>query len=204
VSEPTPVRIKQYMISPELYQKGYKQGAGPCSCSSVCCQHGVYVDIGERDRAIAHKEIIKKFMDETQRLDEHEWFERDEEDDVDFVSGRCVSTRVVNGKCAFLDKAGRCSMQMAGTMSGMHKWSLKPIFCILYPLEVSNNVISFDDMLNEEQQCCTIDNDFDMPLFEACKEELTYILGTDGYSELEAHYRNTVQTRLVQQKERPV
>ena len=119
-----------------------------------------------------------------------------EEDDTDFASGKCASTAVVNGKCAFLDKAGRCAMQMAGTVEGIHKWSLKPIFCILYPLEISNNVIVFDDMSNEEQQCCTISDEFDTPLFEACKEELIHVLGVDGYRELETYYRNVVLPSL--------
>jgi Protein of unknown function (DUF3109) len=201
MNEAAPLRIKQYTISPELYQKGYKGGAGPCSCTSTCCQHGVYVDITERDKALAHKEIIKKFMDETQSLDENQWFETGEESDPDFTSGKCASTQVVNGKCAFLDRAGRCSMQMAGTSEGKHKWDLKPIFCILFPLEISNNVIAFDDMLDEEQQCCTISDEFDTPLFEACKEELVHLIGLDGYAELETYYKENVLRSLSPRQE---
>jgi hypothetical protein len=158
----------------------------------VCCQHGVYADVKERDRILEHKEIIKKSMDETQTRDESLWFEQQEEEDSDFTSGRRVGTEVVNGKCAFLDKLGRCSIQVAATEEGMHRWAIKPTFCILFPLEISANVLGFDDLLDEEQSCCSISNVFDVPLFEACKDELVHILGNDGYGELEKFYRERV------------
>jgi hypothetical protein len=192
-SDSTQLHIKQYIVSPELYEKGYSEGRGPCTCTSVCCQDGVYVDLKERDCILEHKEIIKKSMDETQTRDESLWFEQEEEEDSDFVSGHRVGTRVVNGKCAFLDKSGRCSVQVAAIEEGMPKWALKPTFCILFPLNISGNLLGFDDLLDEEQSCCSISNVFDIPLFEACKDELTHILGEDGYRELEIFYRNRHQ-----------
>lgn len=197
------LRIKQYTISPELYRKGYPAGRGPCGCTSVCCQEGVYADVKERDRILEHREMIAKHMDETQTKDESLWFELDEEEDADFESGRCVGTQVVNGKCAFLDKLGRCSIQVAAAGEGMHRWALKPTFCILFPLEVSNNVIQFDDLLDEEQACCSIDAEFDVPMFRACKDELIHILGEDGYGELETFYQERIRSRtpVHQQKE---
>jgi hypothetical protein len=156
----------------------------------VCCQHGVYADVKERDRILDHREAIKKSMDETQTQDEALWFEQQEEEDSDFPSGRCVGTSVVNGKCAFLDKLGRCSVQVAAVAEGLHRWAIKPTFCILFPLEISDGVVGFDDLLDEEQSCCSINSAFDVPLFEACKDELTHILGEEGYGELEGFYRN--------------
>ncbi len=185
----TPIRIKQYTISPELYQKGYRAGNSPCTCTSVCCQNGVYADVKERDHILAHKDIIKKYLDETQTPDENRWFEQHEQDDADFVSGRSVGTEVVNGKCALLNKQGHCSLQVAATQEGMHRWALKPVFCVLFPLEISNNVIAFDDLLDQEQQCCTVSSDFDVPIFEACKDELIHIIGEDGYADLDRQYR---------------
>lgn len=157
----------------------------------------------ERDRVLAHREIIKKHMDETQTKDASLWFELEEEEDPDFESGRCVGTQVVNGKCAFLDKFGRCSIQVASVEEGKHKWALKPTFCILFPLEISNNVIRFDDLLDEEQACCSIDADFDVPMFRACKDELIHLLGEDGYGALEAFYQERCRdlTSVQQQNE---
>jgi hypothetical protein len=188
-----PLRIKQYTISPELYGKGYPSGHSPCMCTSVCCQHGVYADVKERDRVLDHKDLIKKYMDETQSTNELHWFEQTETPDADFPSGVCVGTEVINNKCAFLDKKGHCSIQVAATEQGLHKWAWKPLFCILFPIEISNNVVGFDDMLDDEQPCCSIDARFDTPMFRACKDELVHLLGEDGYAQMEEFYEERVK-----------
>ena len=199
--ESLPLHIRQYTISSDLFEKGYAAGRGPCTCTSVCCQNGVYVDRQERDRILAHRELIKKYMDETQTTDERQWFEQHEEEDDDFASGRCVGTEVVNEKCAFLDKLGRCSIQTAAVGEGMHKWALKPIFCILFPLEIMNHVIGFDDLLQEDQPCCSVSNEFDVPVFVACREELIHVLGEDGYRKLDAFCRTRTLEAELQEKD---
>ncbi len=186
-----PLQIKQFTVSPELFTKGYPTDRGPCVCTSVCCSGGVYADVKERDVILSHKEMIKKHLDETQVSDEQYWFEKEESVDTDFPSGRCVGTEVHNNKCVFLDKLGRCSIQVASVEAGMHKWAIKPLFCILYPIEVSENVIGFDDMLQKEQPCCTIDTSFDVPMFEACHEELTHLVGEDGMERMRQYYAAT-------------
>ncbi len=193
-SHSTQLRSGQYTISPELFDKGYRGGRGPCTCTSECCKHGVYADVRERDRILASKEIIRTYMDETQTTDDAGWFEEGEFDDPDFPSGRCVSTQVVNGRCAFLDKLGRCSLQVVATSEGMHRWALKPLFCILFPLEISNNVIGFDDLLDQEQECCSITNEYDVPVFEACRDELVHILGDEGFRQLRTCYQYHVRS----------
>jgi hypothetical protein len=182
------VKVGQYSISESLFERGFREGSGPCSCSSTCCEGGVYADVIEQETILAHRDIIKKYMDETQTRDASLWFEDHQFEDSDFASGRCVGTREINDKCAFLDGRGRCSLQVAATGEGMHKWRLKPLFCILYPIEVSNHIIGFDDMLQDEQTCCSAQAGFEVPVFEACKEELLYLIGEAGYQMLENHY----------------
>jgi hypothetical protein len=65
---------------------------------------------------------------------------------------------------------------------------LKPLFCILFPIEITEKVVSFDDMLQDEQSCCSVTAPFDTPLFEGCKEELVHLVGEDGYRAMEDHY----------------
>ncbi len=183
--------IGKYTFSPELFERGYPSGGGPCTCTSACCEEGVYLDVGDRDLIRRHAGIIRQSMDETQSKDESAWFDRQEEEDTDFPSGRCVATNVVNGKCAFLDRAGRCSIQVASVQAGMDRWALKPFFCVLYPIDVSDGVVSFDGLLQDEQACCSVGERFDTPLFEACRDELIYLVGEGGYAEIEKYYHAT-------------
>lgn len=180
-------------IAPELFTRGYPPGRGPCSCSSDCCRQGVYTDVRERERILANSPMILPCMDETQPQDPRTWFEPEEYEDPDFPSGRCVGTAVVNSKCAFLDKSGRCSIQVATTREGIGRWALKPLYCILYPIEISDGVVNFDPMLQEERSCCTISPSFEIPLFEACSDELEYLLGTGGMQAIRDHYQRYYQ-----------
>ncbi len=181
-------------MSGELFTRGFPASSGPCTCSSACCEGGVFLDLRERDVIMAHKTLIAGHMDEKQDADPANWFETEEHDDEDFPSGRCVGTRVLNDKCAFLDRSGHCTLQVSATDSGLHKWALKPLFCILYPIEIGNGVVSFDDMLQEEESCCTVSSRFDIPLFEGCREELVHIVGDDGFAAMEAHYAGLQKT----------
>ncbi len=180
--------VKGYTISPDLFKKGFRTGGGPCTCTSRCCEGGVYIDISEHERILAHKELIKQQMDGTQSKDESTWFEQEAFDHEDFPSGRAIGTQEIEGKCAFLDGQGRCSLQVASAASGSGKWALKPLYCILYPIEISDKVIGFDDLLQDEEHCCTICERFAMPLFEGCREELVHLLGEDGYDAIARHY----------------
>lgn len=194
MNEGHPFRAGEYAISGELFETGMTRGTGPCSCTAACCLGGVYADVMERDKIIAHKEVIGRYMDETQPADPELWFEKSEEEDPDFPSGRCVGTQEVNGKCAFLDKMGRCSLQVAATAEGMHRWSFKPLYCVLYPIEISDKTIRFDDLLQGDEQCCSVSDRFEIPLFEACRDELTHLLGEEGFRQIEARYRELRET----------
>ncbi len=127
-------------------------------------------------------------MDASQVRDESRWFDDEEIEHADFPSGKCVGTNEINEKCAFLDSQGRCSIQMASIAAGEHKWSMKPLYCVLFPIEITDKVVGFDDLLQEESTCCSITTDFTSPLFRGCKEELIYLLGEDGYAMIEQHY----------------
>jgi hypothetical protein len=158
----------------------------------------VWLDVREQEIILSKKELLKLHMDETQAADENKWFDNIVVNDSDFPSGKAVGTEIVGDKCAFLDKFGRCTIQLAAVAAGEHKWAWKPTYCILFPVEVSKNVIGFDPMLQGDQRCCTVSSVFDTPLFVACKDELVYLLGEDGYNVLEEHFNAVYRIPVVE------
>ncbi len=189
------ITVKGYTFGQELFTRGFAAGSGPCRCSSDCCSSGVYVDLAERENILSLKDKIKQQMDETQTRDENIWFDREIENDPDFVSGRSVGTSVVNDKCAFLNGQGHCSIQLAAVAEGLDRWAWKPLYCILYPIEITNREIGFDPMLQDEKPCCSIGGSFEIPLFRACKDELVHLLGADGYFQLEEYYQGLAKEK---------
>lgn len=185
------MRIGKHNIDPVLFERGFADGCGPFACESICCSAGVYVDLEEKERILSHREIIKKYLDDTQVKDHARWFDAEVVDDSDFPSGKAVGTEVVDDRCVFLNKYGRCSLQIAGSEEKLGRWALKPFYCVAFPITIDAGVVTFDDFLDEKSACCTSVNNHDTPIVCACKEELEFVLGHAGYDELIRHHTGT-------------
>lgn len=190
MSEKT-IEISGLKFDGKIFTEGFQSAGGPNSCTSQCCRHGVYLDPVERNRILAHAEIIEKYLDETQTKDRSKWFDNSEEEDPDFPSGKCVSTEVYNDKCAFLDKHGRCSLQVAEKEEKLERFSLKPYYCVLFPLVKVNGVIEYDDFCSGESPCCTASPEDPCPMVETCSVELEHALGPSKYREVLEYYHST-------------
>lgn len=178
--------IGKYRIDPILFEKGFARGCGPYQCQTTCCSSGVFVDPAEKEVVLQHKEEVKGQMDETQVRDESVWFETRFEEDLDFPSGYAVGTEVHNGKCTFLRKDGRCSIQLVSAEKYGDPWKIKPFYCIAFPICVDSGTVTFDDYQQDEAVCCSIVRDTDTTLVDSCKAELEYVLGKEGYQTLKA------------------
>ena len=190
MSEREPLRVGALTFSDELFDNGYPAGQSPCSCASQCCEGGVNIDLREQEVILAHQDQIARQMDETQTRDVSAWFEKEIQEDADYPSGYSVGTEVHGDKCVFLDKMGRCAIQLAAVAEGLDRWAWKPMYCVLYPIEISEGMVSFNPMLQGEQQCCSVRKAFQIPLFMACRAEIVHLIGEEGFAALEEHYRN--------------
>jgi len=170
--------IKGIKIDPNIFT--FKFG---CRCNGECCHYGVYTDLKEHENILAIKDKIIPLMDETQSTNISDWFEPAEEDD-DFESGVAVGTEIVNEKCAFLDKNGLCVLQRLALEEGEHKWKYKPIYCVLFPLTIYQNTLTIDDEHIDRLSYCNKFPISDSTIFDACKEELEFFFGKEGFEEL--------------------
>jgi hypothetical protein len=173
--------IKKYRIDNIIFLKGFHKTDGPNLCSAKCCSGGVYIDLTEKEKILSFKEQIIQEMDETQNLDISSWFDDEIIEDTDFYSGKCICTKTFHDKCVFLNKEKLCVLQVVSTKFGYHKWFLKPFFCILFPLTIEENTITFDDYQNGNEKCCSILNDFCISLYEACQEEIGFLFGEESH-----------------------
>ena len=81
-----------------LLQARFNSDCRTAKCGAACCRWGVWADVEERDRILAHAGLIQQAMDETQDRNPAHWFESSEQPDPDFPSGRAVGTEVVNDR----------------------------------------------------------------------------------------------------------
>ena len=164
-----------------------------CRCiGGECCQYGVYADFKEYEKILSVKDEIVELMDESQTKNVDDWFEAPEKDD-DFESGIAVGTNIINDKCTFLDKHGLCTLQRLGLLKGVHKWTYKPIYCVLFPLTIYQGALTVDDEHIDRLNSCNKYANESHTIFDSCREELKFLLGEDGLSELE-QYRDEYLT----------
>jgi Fe-S-cluster containining protein len=171
-------RINGLLIDPKIFT--FKFG---CNCTGECCHYGVYTDLKEHDRILSMKDKLISLFDDSQTTETEKWFETPETDD-DFESGIVVGTEINNNKCTFLDKNGLCVLQKLALMQSEHKWKYKPIFCVLFPLTIFEGTLTIDDEHIERLKTCNNNNANGQSIFQACKEELNYFFGDDGFAEL--------------------
>lgn len=182
-------------IDPIIFTQGFVPGCDVIKCFGQCCDWGVYMDFNFKDVILQHKEDIIAVMDDDQIKEPEKWFEKEIQKDTDFPSGYSIGTEVYTdsrGKegCVFKDKNNFCSIQNAAIKKGMHKWSIKPKYCIMYPLTIVNGILTYDDSHSKRLNYCGMHKkeNFTQTVFEAMQEEIIFVLGKDGYDFLKEHF----------------
>ena len=69
-----------------------------------------------------------------------------------------------------------------GDGRGLDRWAIKPLYCVLYPIEITGGTVSFDHMLQGEQPCCSVDTTNSTSRCSArARTNWSFSLGEDGY-----------------------
>jgi hypothetical protein len=180
--------IKGFQIDPRIFTFHFN-----CKCQGECCHYGVGIDQKEYDIILSIKDSIISRMDETQPKNIDDWFDEPEYDD-DSKSSVTIDTKVANNKCVFLDGKGLCAMQKLAVARNEFKWKYKPLYCVLFPLTIYENTITVDDEHIDRLKSCNFNKHKQTSVFEFCQEELKYLLGEDGFNELNRYQEEYLQT----------
>jgi Fe-S-cluster containining protein len=170
-----------------------------CKCNGECCYYGVYTDSKEYENILSIKDELIPLFDETQNCDIDSWFEPPEKDE-DFESGVAVGTEVYKGKCTFLDKDGLCTLQKLANLNGEFKWKYKPIYCVLFPFTVYENMLTIDDEHIDRLKHCNKNSTEETTIFEACKEELQHFFDEEGFKQLEDYRDEVLESQNIESK----
>jgi len=167
-------------IDPALYDEGFEKNCGPHRCTAQCCSEGVFLSREEHRTILQYADQVIEKLDESQTADIGSWFEPEQRDD-DYPDGTCVGTRVLNGKCVFLNKEKLCVLQTVTPQGREQAWGLKPFYCRLYPITVEKKRITFERNGAREPSCCSVAPRYAKSIIEVCRGELTQIVGENGY-----------------------
>ena len=168
-------------VDPDLLRARFAAGCDTRRCTAACCRSGVWLDPRESARVLAHADAVRAAMDPDQPRDPRRWFSVRTIADADFPSGRAVHTRVRNGRCVFLNRAGLCVLQKAAAGKGLR---LKPFFCAAFPVTVDHGVLTLDEDHCAERPCCATTAGGPRTVFDTCRLELRHVLGAAGVRRL--------------------
>ena len=178
--------IQQLEVHENIFTSRFDRECSVARCDAQCCRGGVFVDLEEKERILAHAGMIGKHMEPHQTKDTTLWFEDRLLEDSDFPSGHAVGTTVRDYGCVFLQSDGRCVLQVAASREGMDDHLLKPFYCFAYPITVDHGVLMLDQPdFARRTECCTATPSGQRTVLDVCRDELEYVLGSEGYRALE-------------------
>jgi hypothetical protein len=185
--------IPELRVDPDILTHRFTPNSSMCHCNGKCCSEGVLLDVNEKERILAHADLIKKYLEPGQEQDPSKWFDNAVEDDKDFPSGKCDGTAVHGKGCVFLCSKGLCALQKTAMAEGMNKFALKPFYCVAFPITVDEHVLTtYEPEFTNRQQCCSIVPQGPLTVLDVCREEFEYILGSEGLKEIEELYQKEV------------
>jgi Fe-S-cluster containining protein len=180
-------------VGEEVFAARFAADADSSRCSAHCCRAGVLIDITHRDRILAEAALVRDYMEPAQEHDSSKWFYAEDEEDVDFPSGRAINTALVNDTCVFLDSQKRCVLQRAEERSP----GLKPFYCRAFPIVIVEGRLTLNcDHCPDDTQCCGLVEPGERTTLDVFRFELTHVLGEEGVRELERVQAQSRQTNV--------
>ena len=162
-------------IDPLVYTARFPEQCRLDLCASRCCRFGVWVDSEEKKAILANAALFVPHL-RPEAADPETWFGKTESD-PDCPSGWAVETQQVDGYCAFFNPRCGCALQKAAADAGLHEWALKPRFCIMFPLVVSEGTLTVDEDM--KSLWCMKEKNRTQPILSAVRREGDHLFGEE-------------------------
>jgi hypothetical protein len=149
-------------------------------CHDWCCSFGVDVDL----RTVAAVERHAEALERHTGIARGSWFEPGVTPDGEMPGGGSRRTRVVNGACVFLNRAGRgCRLHGFCLDQGIDYHELKSLVDCLFPLTFAGDLLCLSDELADGELVC---GNQGPTAYEGIREEIRYYFGDECVGELDA------------------
>ena len=185
-------------VDPYIFDAKFPERCRLDLCRSRCCRFGVWADLQEKEEILAHRDLFLHLL-RPETKDPETWFGAVVPDD-DCPTGLSVETMDIAGACAFFHPDHGCVLQKGAAEAGLHEWHLKPRFCILFPLVVSEGTLTVDEDM--KTLWCMKKKNRTQPVTHSVRKEIRYLFGR----EKEREFLNESSFRLAEkpaEKNRP-
>jgi hypothetical protein len=166
----------------------------------ACCQHGVDVDLFERDAIMKRAREIQEVL-RAEFRDPSTWWRDDEaEPDDEAPSGTYTRTNRAGpgdaGGCMFLQHDARgCALHRAAVNHRFDPSEIKPAVCRLYPLAWGEGLLGLSDDFS--RYSCASVTDRDAPsVWQVSRDAVAEVFGIDLQRKLDRLERDVYRRRL--------
>lgn len=169
-----------HSVDSEIFTLRYFGACMQCTfCHDSCCQYGCDVNVGERDRILAVKDELSKFVAHPVE----KWFGSTVFEDPEYPTGKYVRANQVNGACVFLSPNGRgCGIHRFALATGRDYHDIKPMVCWLFPICWDKGVMRPNSDVKDDLAC----QGAGTTLYEAARDEVRHVFGAALIAELDA------------------
>lgn len=158
-------------IDPHVFRARFPHRCDLDRCESRCCTGGVWADAEEREVILRNADLFLPYV-RPEAGDPSSWFGETGRD-PDCPSGVAVETQVVDGYCVFFNPRHGCILQKAAIDLGRHEWEFKPRFCVMFPLVLSDGVLTVDEDMDEAW--CLSQENRTHPILSAVEKEVSFL-----------------------------
>jgi len=162
-------------IDPLVFRAKFPHRCVLDRCKSRCCRGGVWADLAERDLILGNADLFLPYV-RPEAKDPSLWFGETTRD-PDCPSGTAVETNVAGDYCILFHPAHGCALQKAAVEVGRHEWEFKPRFCVMFPLVVSEGVLTVDEDM--EDVWCMMRENRTHPILSAVAREVNHLFPED-------------------------
>jgi Fe-S-cluster containining protein len=179
------VTIGNFRLSPELFVRSRLVNRCLRRCAGDCCDEGVFLTLYDARRIIERRDEIQPYL--TRPFDFDTW---------DISHPANIATPLQNEgtldqRCWFFTQGRRCALHALALDRNFPIKSIKPFFCLLFPLTLVDIDFNLTEICLETKayQTCLREGEKEDWLFKQFGPDLTRILGEDGYEELEQMFQ---------------
>lgn len=158
-------------IDPHVFRAKFPHRCALDRCKSRCCTGGVWADSAERESILRNADLFLPYL-RPEAKDPSSWFGRTQRD-PDCASGVAVETAVAGDYCVFFHPGHGCVLQKAAIAHGRHEWEFKPRFCVMFPLVVTEGVLTVDDEMDDVW--CMARENRTQPILSAVEKEVSFL-----------------------------
>lgn len=155
-------------------------------CHDQCCSYGVDVDLIAAAGIARHADSLEAFTG----IPRDQWFEPGVDRDPDYPGGGSRRTTVRDGRCVFLNRAGRgCQIHAYCLTRGLDYHDLKSLVDCLFPLTWDGDLLCPADEVADGTLACL---DTGPTLYRGARPELEYYFGADCVAALDLIERDVL------------